>query len=291
MPLELPEGWRDQLPETIRTNGTLDGIDTIDQLAEMVVAGRARESNSIHVPSADAGDEARKTFINDLQAKVPDLVYVGEGADMSNIYDRMGRPKDSTGYELKDIPDPLQENFAELTAKAHELGITKPQMQGITEQIVGKFKDNAALSAENLGKAVDEVKAKYGEAYDETTTKLGNFAKQIGFDDSLVEAVKSGHVGLDNIQAMEKLMKGFDSPGPRIGDDPGGDDFVHVTPEQAELQIAEMQGNKDHPYWNPGAPGHEAAKSKMLDLVRAADAGKPKSDAEKFREAMAGAGE
>lgn len=288
MPLELPEGWRDQLPETIAKNGTLDGIETIDQLAEMVVSARARESNSIHIPSRDAGEDAQKAFLTDLQEKVPDLVYVGEGVDMNNLYDRMGRPESHTAYELPEIPDPLKDNFAGLTEAAHKLGITKGQMKGLSEQILGDFNDNKSRAVAAAEEIVGAVKSEYGEAFETKTAALGEFAKQVGFDAKLVEAVSEGAVGLDNMKALEKLQEGFKSPGPRIGDDQGDNEFTHLTPQQAELKIDEIMNNKDHPYWHGTAPGHSAAIQQMTELVRAADAGKPKTETEKFREALAG---
>lgn len=288
MALELPEGWREQLPENIRENGALDNIDTIDKMAEMIVNGRATLSNAIRIPSEDAGPEKREEFLKDLQTKVPDLVYVGEGAEMDNIYDRMGRPKDPTEYELPQIPDPLQENFAGLTKKAHELGLTKGQMKGITEQILGDFEDSSAQHASALESAMDEIKKEYGEATEKKLSHVADFAKKIGFDDSLVEAVAKGHVGVENVKALEKVMQGYNSPGPRIGDDLSGGEFSSLTPAQAEEQLSEILNNKDHDYWNGAAPGHDAAIKKVVELTRAAEAGKPQTESEKFRDALLG---
>ena len=290
MPQELPDGWREALPENIRDNGALDNIDTIDKMAEMIVNGRQTLSNAIRIPGEDAGPEKRDEFIKDLQSKVPDLVYVGEGADMSNIYDRMGRPESAADYGLKDIPDPLADNFAGLTAKAHELGLSKGQMQGITEQILGDFKDSSAKQAAALEDAVGAVKAEYGEAFEGKLAASADFAKKVGFDDSLVDAVSKGHVGLENLKALDKLMDGFNSPGPRIGDDQGTNDFVHMTPEQAEIQLAEIMNNKEHPYWVGSDPAHDAAIKKVVELTRAAEAGKPQTESEKFRDALLGRG-
>lgn len=290
MPVELPDGWRDELPEEIRQNGALDSITTIDQMAKMVVDGRALASNAVRVPSEDASAEVREQFLKDLQTKVPDLVYVGEGADLSNLYDRMGRPKEPTEYEVGEVPDPLKENFAGLTAKAHELGVTKSQMKGLAETILTDFNNSQASHAGALEQAVDEIKKEYGEAYEKTLSTTADFAKRVGFDDSLVDAVKQGHVGVDNMKALQKVMEGFNSPGPRIGDDPGQNEFTSLTPEQAELQLAEIQNNKEHPYWDGAHPGHDAAVKKYVELVRAADAGKPQSETDKFRDAVLGRG-
>lgn len=273
MPLELPDGWREQLPDNIRENGALDGIDSIDKMAEMIVNGRATLSNSVRIPSADASPEKMQEFIDDLQKKVPELVYVGEGVDMNNLYDRMGRPKEVGEYELGDIPDPLKGNFDGLVKVAHEHGVTKSAMQAMTKQILGDFEDSSAANAGALESAVEEVKKHYGEAFAERTNAAGEFAKQLGFDDTLVAAVKAGHVGLENMQAFNKVMEGFESPGPRIGDDQGSNDFQHLTPAQALEQRTEIFNNKQHPYWDAGSPGHKDAVDKVVELTRAVEAG------------------
>ncbi len=120
MALELPDGWRDQLPEDIKTNGVFDDVTSRDQTATMIVNGRTAQAHSVRIPGEDATPEKRTEFLGDLQSKVPDLVYVGEGADLSKLYDRMGRPKEASEYVLGDIPEPLQGNFQHLTSKAHE---------------------------------------------------------------------------------------------------------------------------------------------------------------------------
>jgi len=290
MPLELPDGWREQLPEDIRENGALDDIKDIDQMATMIVNGRKLQTKQITIPGEDAAPEKRKAFLDDLQEKVPDLVFVGEGADMGHIHDRMGRPKDVVGYELADIPESLKGNFDNLTTKAHELGITKVQMKGISETILGDFETNTNLQTANLQKAKDGVKTEFGEATAEKLKSTALFAKNLGFDTPLVDAIGEGAIGVENMKAFDKLMDGYKSPGPRIGDDLGGNETSHLTPDQAELKISEIQNNKEHPYWDGSSPAHKAAVQQMVELTRAADAGKPQTENDKFRDALMGRG-
>ena len=290
MPLELPDGWRDQLPEDIRDNGVLDDIKNIDQMATMIVNARKLQSKQISIPSEDASPEKREEFLKDLQNKIPDLVYVGDGADMNNIYDRMGRPKDPTEYELPDIPEPIRDNFGNLTLKAHEAGITKGQMKSISDAILSDFNDNMAKQKAFEEENRKALETKYGEAVDDTLESVADFAKKVGFDDSLVDAIEKGSVGLSNVQALEKVMEGFESSGPRIGDDHGSSNTTKLTPDQAELQINEILENKKHPYWDAGSPAHDAALKKMVELNRAADAGKKPTESERFRDALLGRG-
>ncbi len=289
MALELPDGWKDQLPDEIKTSGVLDDIKTIDQMATMVVNGRKLQSNQISIPGEDVSPEKRDEFLKDLQSKIPDLVYVGEGADLGNIYDRMGRPKEATDYKLPDIPDPLKDNFATLSVKAHELGVTDKQLSGITDSILGDYNNSLNKQAVAKETSTSAMKKEYGEAFEDRKTSTANFAKQVGFDDGFVDAVKDGMIGLDNMKAFDKLMGGYESPGPKIGDELG-QEFQHMTPGQAELKLDEIMNNKEHPYWDGANPAHDAAIAKVIELTRAADMGKEVTEADKFRDALAGRG-
>lgn len=285
--IELPDGWRDQLPEDIRSNGVLDDVKSIDQMATMIVNGRKLQTNQISIPSADAAPEKRDEFLKDLQTKIPDLVYVGEGADMDTIHGRLGRPNEASEYKLPEIPDPLKDNFAGLTAKAFELGMTDNQMKGISEAILSDYTTNMDKATNAMHEQQSSLKQAYGDAYEQNVKGAADFAKKVGFDEQLVGAISEGGIGVENMKAFEVLMDGFKSHGPRIGDNEGSE-FGHMTPEQAELQLTDIMSNKEHAYWNGADPAHDAAIKKVLDLTRSADAGKVQSDADKFRDALAG---
>ena len=290
MALELPEGWRDQLPEDIKDNGVLDDVSSIDQMAKMIVNGRQLQTHQISIPSEDASPEKREEFLKDLQNKVPDLVYVGEGADLGNLYDRMGRPKEAAEYQLGEVPDPLKDNFAKLAAKAHEVGVTDGQMKALSETILGDFNENMNQSASQIEASKKEIEREFGEATPEKLKAAAQFAKQVGFDEGFADAIGDGLVGLDNLKAFDKMMDGFESPGPRIGDEAGSSGFTHLTPDQAELQLSEIMDNKEHPYWQGASPAHDAAVKKVVELTRQADAGKTQSETDKFRDALMGRG-
>ena len=242
MAIDLPDGWKDELPDDIKTSGVLDDIKTIDQMATMVVNGRKLQSNQISIPGEDVTPEKRNEFLVDLQKKIPDLVYVGDGADMSNIYDRMGRPKESTEYQLGEIPDPLKDNFAGLAVKAHEAGITDKQMKAVTDTILADYTESLNKSASNRETMKGELKLEYGEATDEKLKKVAGFAKNLGFDDGFSDAIEGGVMGLENMKAFDKMMGGYESPGPRIGDE-HGQEFTHMTPGQAEIKLDEIMSN------------------------------------------------
>ena len=289
MPMELPDGWRDELPADIKDNGALNEVTTIDQMATMIVNGRRLQTNQISIPGEDAPKEKREEFIKDLQTKVPDLVYVGEGVDMSSVYDRMGRPKEATDYEIGDIPDPLKENFSTLSAKAHEAGLSKNQMKVVADTILEDFNASVAESAAATDAEKLKIKAEWGETAGVKQKTAADFAKRLGFTDAFADAIEEGVIGAANMKAFDKMMGGFESPGPRIGGEQG-DPTTNFTPGEAELKLEEIMGNKDHPYWDGANVAHKAAVDRVIELTRMADAGKPKTESEKFREALYGNG-
>ena len=232
MATELPDGWKDLLPDDIKTSGVLNDITTIDQMATMVVNGRKLQAKQISIPSEDASPEARDTFLKDLQGKIPDLVYVGEGADLNVLHDRMGRPKEAPEYQMGDVPDPLKDNFATLAAKAHELGMSDKQMKGVTESILGDYNNNLNLMAGNMDTMNQEMKAEFGDSVGFKKESAAAFAKKLGFDDNMFGSIEAGNMGVTNMKALGKLMEGFESAGPRIGDEAGDSGFTHLTPFQ-----------------------------------------------------------
>ncbi len=104
---ELPENWKDILPEDIRNNGVLNGVTNLSQMAKMTIDARQYGSTSIRIPSEDASAEDKKTFRDDLMTKLPDLMYKPnmESQDSINeVMRTMGMPETVEGYQLPEMP-------------------------------------------------------------------------------------------------------------------------------------------------------------------------------------------
>ncbi|RLC98189.1 MAG: hypothetical protein DRI46_11800 [Chloroflexi bacterium] len=185
----------------------------------------------------------------------------------------MGRPKEAAEYALGDIPEPLQPQFVNLGKKAYEVGLTDAQLKGLTETILADFNTNLDVQTGKMDESKTAIKGEYGDATPDKLKNASDFAKLLGFDEAFAGAIGEGVVGLDNMKAFDKLMDGFESPGPRIGHEVGGE-ITNLTPAQAEEQLTLMQNNKDHAFNNPADPQHANAKAKFVELVRSAEAGK-----------------
>ncbi len=288
---ELPEGWREALPEEMRSNGILDTVKTMDSLVKMAIDGRTLATNSVRIPSEDAAQEVRDEFQTGILEKMPNLMQKPdfENADsVKALQISMGLPDAATGYELPDIPESLQPNIEKLKESAHAAGITNKQLHAITEGIVTDFTANTDEAYGALEEQKQALKKEWGAAYDQKVETISHFAKQTGFSDEFVGAIKNGQVDGVNMKAFENVVNGYEGEALEIGRQPTNPEII-MTPQEADSRLNELMGDKDNAYWHPEDPNHQAAKNKVLELGKLAETGEM-SDSDKFRASLMGNG-
>jgi len=286
---ELPDDWRDVLPEDMRNSGVLEPVKNISSLAKMAVDGRALLSTSIRIPSVDAAAEDQKAFKEDLMKKIPDLMYRPDPESQDSINEVMkslGMPDTPEGYTLPEIPDTIKESITGLAKKAHEVGVTNNQLTAITDAILGDYKANSDQAYGQLEEQKEKLKTQWGAAYDKKVETIAHFAKQTGFSEDFVSAISNGQVDETNMNAFDNVIKGFEGEAVEIGRQPNNPDIV-MTPQEAESRLNELMGNKDHAYWHPENPEHAAAVDKVIELGKLADTGEL-TETEQFRQSLMG---
>ncbi len=286
---ELPDNWRDVLPEDMRGNGVLETVKNISTLAKMAVDGRALASTALRIPSEDAKDEDKKAFRNDLMKKLPDLMYKPdlESQDSINeVMNTLGRPETVEGYQLPDIPDSIKESISGLTQKAHEVGLTNKQLGALTDTILTDYKTNSDQAYGQLEEQKQALKTEWGAAYDKKVETVAHFAKQTGFSEDFVSAINNGQVDVTNMKAFDNVIQGYEGGAVEIGRQPTNPDYI-MTPGEADTQLNELMGNRDHAYWHPEDPNHKTAVAKVLELAELAETGE-KTEVEAFRDSLMG---
>ncbi|MFV2057292.1 MAG: hypothetical protein ACC707_12545 [Thiohalomonadales bacterium] len=197
-------------------------------------------------------------------------------------------PDDAAGYELSDIPEGIQENMTNLSEKALEAGLTKKQFGVITDGILTDYKNSGDLAYGEREKDTNLLKTEWGAAYDQKVETISHFAKQTGFSEVFVDAIKGGAVDSENMKAFDNVIKGYEGEAVQIGRQATSPEVI-MTPQEADSRLNELMGNSKHAYWHPEDPEHEAAKKKVLELGELAETGQ-KSDADRFRESLMGNG-
>lgn len=199
--------------------------------------------------------------------------------ELSAFYSKLGRPEKPEGYGIKD-PEGVQVN-AELKngflAKAHELGLSAKQAQGLFgwyNEFGGNFakqaEGQALASQEN---AVKELKTEFGNAYNER----------------IALATQAVDWAVENIKGAEQFKEFLDSS--RLGDHPvmvrlfakigemlsedgqlkgagSGTGVSAMTPDEAKARLAEFNSNVDKmkAYQDASHPNHKLVKEERARL-------------------------
>jgi len=169
-----------------------------------------------------------------------------EAAELDAFYSKLGRPAEPKDYKVT-VPDGHDPKFADgFKAKAHELGLTAKQVEGIAawnnEQVAGLQTAQANQSVESFNRDVQTLKTEWGQAHDQNVVIARNAAQSLGLDAATIDKM-SGALG--HKATMELLH--------RVGAKTGESDFVatssssyggHLTPGQAKAEIAAHKSDK-----------------------------------------------
>ena len=285
----LPENWKDILPDDIKNNGVLNNVTSLSQMAKMTIDARQYGSTSIRIPSEDASQEDKDAFKKDIMTKIPDLMMkpdIDNQESFNNVMKTLGAPDDVAGYSTQEVPDAIKDNVTLLSEKALEAGLTKNQFSTITDGIISDYKNNTEQAYGRAEEQKTALKTEWGAAYDEKIETISHFAKQTGFSEDFVHAIQDGHVDKTNLQAFETVIKGYEGGAIEIGRQ-ATNPAAKMTPAEADAQLNELMGNKNHAFWHPEDPAHQSAKDKVIELGKLAETGEL-TEAEQFRQSLMG---
>lgn len=248
-PATQPINWLNGADETtlgyVQNKGwtepsqVLDGYRNLEKLL-----GADKAGNAVIIPKADADPK-----------------------EWNAIYDRMGRPTGPDGYNVK-FPEHTTADFQTgILAKAHELGLTKAQAEGLfgdmtarSEAIVSSMQ---AARQEAFVRDDAAIRAEWGQAYTQNLAQAQAAARGLGLDAATIDKISEalGHKG-----TMTLLQQ--------IGVKLGEDTFVTgdktesfgnaMTPGQAKAEIQSLMGDRN--FTTRYMSGDAEAKAKMERL-------------------------
>lgn len=240
----------DATPE-IRDNPALKDFNDLPSLAKSYIEQKAFVGSSIRPPGPDATPEAKKDFYDKLQKHAPHLVPLVEGdaAAEAAVWEKLGRPKDETGYEFKPPDDaPIDVNSLRVVAKTG--GLTKAQFQKMAEATVaGTRKQLEATKADQAA-----LKAEWGATYDQQLKDAAGVAVKFGADEKTVANIMKGSMGSKDLKLWAAIAKAVGTEPKKLGEG-GSTPPGALTPAEAEAQFKELQKNPG--YWSRNHPDHD----------------------------------
>jgi hypothetical protein len=259
--------WKSGLPEELKTAPALKDVQDVASLAKAFVETKAFVGSSIRPPGPDAPAQAKIDFIQKMQEKVPELLFMPDGDDdvaklaRETAWTRLGRPKEAKDYALPpDVAVP-EEHLEALRKEALDEGLTKGQFQARAKRVA-----DAITAADNARKdSTAALKRELGQAFDERTAAAASVAARLKMSPELVAALKNGTVDVATFRAFSEIAKGFGETR-QVADQSGGAGG-RMTPQEAAAAEAEIVARPE--YFNPKAHQmaiHENLKRKVQEL-------------------------
>lgn len=262
------KSWKDALPAELKDAPSLKDINDVPALAKSFVETKSMLGNSLRIPSAEAGAEARKEFLAKMQEKVPELVLVPSDPEKlaeveEQLWTKLGKPKEAKEYEPPKVEDVefKPEEIEVLRTIASKRGYTKKQFGQLVKDVAAEKQ----AQAKSLYEQRAALKKEFGFAFEEKLAAFTAVAEKTGAPPNLLAAIKQGTIDTTTAKWLDGLVKSLGGEGGEVrqqGDGGSG----KLTPDEAKLQIQEILKNPDYlRKRNPET--HEALKAKLAKLM------------------------
>jgi hypothetical protein len=242
---KVETSWRDSLPSELKDDANIKNYKDLTTFAKSHVELRKTLGEKVSIPKADASEEVKAEF-----------------------YEKLGIPKTTEGYakvqppvlpEGMELQDTNITEFKEVALKAH---MTPEQVQAVmnyygemTKGVMPNYKADREATTTQLqdewGPAVDRNIGVARRAYNaDFTAEVRAKLDQAGIssDKDFVKAMYNrGRSLIEDGVIPTEVGQGMDN-------------------NTAQLKLDEIMNDPKHPYFTKGAPGHDAAVSKVRSL-------------------------
>jgi len=187
------------------------------------------------------------------------------------VYNRMGRPEEPSGYKLNevDVPDGGIDLTPNLREWAHEAGLSQDQTTKIYDKYNARLVElNNEVEAKKSEQATaDEqsLRKEWGSAWDENISAGTRFRQRFGLDDATVDKLEDA-LGLRGLLELSaKIGRGLGEHGMPNGAEDSGDGLTFgMTPAAAKAKIGDLTLDKD--FMSQYLEGNPEALARMTRL-------------------------
>ncbi len=240
-----------QLPEEIRDHPSLQSINDVGNLGlSYVNAQRLIGADKIPLPKNPTED------------------------DLSNIYSKLGRPDEPSGYAIQADGQILTEGDANTVSDIfHKLGLSKTQASGILDYYRSSIQQTTeAMSKDSEQKRQQieqSLKAEWGADYDAKVTQANRAVSDIAGEDLLQMVLQDG-TKVGNHPAFIKAFANFaDFKNSVTKEDTISENSVNyrMSPADAKAKIDTIMNDRSHAYWDRKNPvARDKAVKEVQDL-------------------------
>ena len=245
-----------QLPEEIRDHPSLQSINDVGNLGlSYVNAQRLIGADKIPLPKNPTED------------------------DLNNIYTKLGKPEQPSGYEIKADGQILTEGDVNTyTDIAHKLGLSKTQANGILDYYRSSIQQTTEAMSKDSEQQRQQIeqslKAEWGADFDAKVSQANRAVADIAGQDLLDMVLQDG-TKVGNHPAFIKAFANFaDFKNSVTKEDTISENSVNyrMSPADAKSRIDTIMNDKSHAYWDRKNPvAREKAVKEVQDLYEMTD--------------------
>lgn len=233
--------WYENLSEDIKDAPALQNFKDINGLAKSLVnAQKLIGADKIQLPSDKSTEE-----------------------EWDEFYNKIGRPESPDKYQFN-LPEGVEVNEGMLKGfgeTAHKLGLNNKQAAELLtwyNSSVGDINQQQAMQeAKTYEEAEKALKTEWGHKYDENISFAQRTAKTFALGEMLAER------NLDNDPAMIKALADI---GKSLSEDTIVGSTTNPFPNNPNVEINRIMGDKNHPYHQKDHPQHDDAVKQMNQL-------------------------
>lgn len=240
----------------------------MNALAKSYLAAQSTIGTSVRIPGPDAGAEDWAKFDAKLSS-VPGLVRLpadGDAEGWSRFHQRLGMPEAPTGYRFDPVEGIPEEQGGQLDAwlaqVAHGARLTQSQAAALRSEWMGQIAQANAQDAASTEAAASALRTKWGSNYEERRQIALKAVEQFAGKNAERMIAELDRLPPDAVPAFIEFAHNV---GMQLGEDiavRGGSDLL-PTLDEIEAQIAEIRGNRAHPFHDPRSPGYANAFKRM----------------------------
>jgi hypothetical protein len=222
-PTDWSAGLPDELKGYVQTKGFKDPASVVDSYRNL----------------------EKLVGVKDKLVQVPD--NLGDEKAMEAVWNKLGRPEKPEGYGFKASEG--AEKFVQWAGETfHKLGLNSNQAKALMEGY-DKFAADESTAMEGLTKAnnekmINELKTKWGSAYDQNLKVANAAAQQFGIDKETVNKLESSMGFAKTMDLLQTIGSKIGEADYVSGDTKGGFGKV-LTPNQASEKLSALMQDPD----------------------------------------------
>lgn len=252
--------WRDSLPDDLRSNPTLESLDSVEALAkEHINVQKLIGTEKIERPKEDW---------------TPD--------QFADFYTKLGRPAEAKDYDLEGIerPEglPWDDGFQEsMIGVMHKAGLSNIQVKeilsGYIESVGGQFTEMTGESQRTRESAVQDLRNEWGKSFD-AQVDLAKRAFRAGAGENFEDIAGLAMADGGKLGDHPGVIKAFAALGGKMNEHGlvgGVSSSATLSPQQAGGEKNKLMADPDFlkAYLDESHLEHGAAVKRISDLTNA----------------------